>query len=355
MANSEHVEVVKQGAEAIEEWRKANPDIQLDLMQADLEGANLGHANLSGANLSGANLSGANLSGANLIYTNLRSVDMSGADLRGADIGSSNLGLANLSGADMGNTQLRRAFLGGANLKRAIFAYTVICDCDLRGAKGLNEIEHRAPSTIGIDTLYKSKGDIPEVFLCGCGVPDNMIEFMRPLPTDAFDFFSCFISYSSEDKAFARRLYSALQERGVRCWLDEHQLFPGDGIDDAIDRGIKLWDKVILCGSENSLTSWWVDSELERAFKKERELMKQHGKKVRVLIPLALDDYMFDTWEDGKKDEVLSRSVAKFEGWKNDNDIFEKQFERVVKALHADDKGRETPPPKKLGKPKSSS
>ena len=41
-----------------------------------------------------------------------------------------------------------------------------------------------------------------------------------------------------------------LQSGGIRCWLDERQLLPGDDIYDMVDRGIRLWDKVLLCCSE---------------------------------------------------------------------------------------------------------
>jgi hypothetical protein len=66
-------------------------------------------------------------------------------------------------------------------------------------------------------------------------------------------FYSCFVSYSHADKAFTRALHHTLQGRGIRCWLDEKQLLPGDDIYEHIDRGIRLWDKLLLCCSEHSL------------------------------------------------------------------------------------------------------
>ena len=48
--------------------------------------------------------------------------------------------------------------------------------------------------------------------------------------------------YAHEDKLFARRLHDALQGRGVRCWLDEKQMLPGDDIYEQVDRGIRLWE-----------------------------------------------------------------------------------------------------------------
>jgi hypothetical protein len=53
MANPEHVEIVKQGAEAIREWREKNPGVKLDLRGADFATANLSGANLRGAEVGG--------------------------------------------------------------------------------------------------------------------------------------------------------------------------------------------------------------------------------------------------------------------------------------------------------------
>ena len=62
MANPEHLKILEQGVEGWNKWRKENPDVRPDLIEANLEGANLSGAHLRVANLEGANLSGANLS-----------------------------------------------------------------------------------------------------------------------------------------------------------------------------------------------------------------------------------------------------------------------------------------------------
>lgn len=148
-------------------------------------------------------------------------------------------------------------------------------------------------------------------------------------------YFSVFISYSHDDSVFANRLYNALQMHGVRAWLDEHQMMPGDDIYERIREGIRYWDKMLLCCSKSSLTSWWVDNEIDEIFQKERELYKKREKKVLALIPLDLDGYLFEKWQSGKSQQVKSRIAVDFRGWQNDDEKFNAQIEFLLKALLA--------------------
>jgi TIR domain-containing protein/pentapeptide repeat protein len=392
MASEVHLKILREaarnGIEKWNKWRDENetfPDLSgadlsvAELSGADLSGANLGRANLADADLTGAdfthanlsatdlrrvslvgadlrfaNCSGSNLSGAFLGFASLGRADLIGADLKSADLGDADISDANLGGADLRGADLSRAFiigadLSGANLAAARLWLTTLGNLDLSQVNGLDSVIHLGPSTVGIDTIYKSKGKIPEVFLKGCGVPDNFIDYTPSLVGGAVEFYSCRISYAPEDSLFARRLHDGLQGRGIRCWLDDHQGLPGKDIYNEGRRGIRLPDKVLLCASEHSLKSRWVDGEISRAFniprgfETEQDLMKARGRKVPGLIPLNLDEYLFSGWTSNKATLIKEYLAADFAGWETDDAWFEEQFERVLKALRMD-QGREPAP-----------
>jgi len=236
MANQQQLDLLQQGVDAWNIWRIQHR-IRPDLRDANLTGANLTDANLSDTNLSGANLSGADLSfaklrGAILSGANFSRADLSLADLTGANLTKANFSGATLlsayltetdlteadfSGADLTEAILIAATLSGTNFNQARTSWTIFVDLDLRTVKGLETIIHERPSTIGMDTIMRSEGDIPEVFLRGVGLTDTFITYIRSLAQHPIKYYTCFISYSSIDQEFAERLYADLQSKGVRC------------------------------------------------------------------------------------------------------------------------------------------
>ncbi|QDV18121.1 Secreted effector protein PipB [Gimesia panareensis] len=127
MANPEHVELVRQGANAISRWQLKNGKKTLDLSGANLRGvdlydARLQKADLGGANLNRANLSCADLSGANLVGANLSEADLMSACFSGAELCGADLREANLSHTDFGWADLTDANLNGAIVKKVNFS-----------------------------------------------------------------------------------------------------------------------------------------------------------------------------------------------------------------------------------------
>jgi uncharacterized protein YjbI with pentapeptide repeats len=375
MANPEHLQLLQR--EDWNKWRAGHPNLILDLSAAKLSGAGLSLADLSRADLSwadlsmanlsgtdlrgatlhlaivrGANLSLADLRGANISEANLLGANLSGADLRGANLSSANLSLTELSeaqfnGANLRGTSLDWANLALANLTQARLARTNFGGASLLNAKGLEECEFGGPCILDIRAIQKS-GKLPLPFLRGCGLPDSLIDNL-PLLQKATQFFSCVISYSHNNEAFAKRLFDTLQGRSIRCWLDQKQLLPGDDIYEPFDRGVPMWDKIVLCCSEASLTSWWVDNEIGKALEREHQLTKERGEKVEALIPLNLDNYIFgEGWKSRYRVEILHRLAANFLNWEKDDATFNAQAEMVIQALRADEGARLSEPKPKL-------
>jgi hypothetical protein len=208
---------------------------------------------------------------------------------------------------------------------------TMLGRIDLSEVKNLESVIHRGPSSIGIDTIYKSRGNIPEKFLRGCGVPE---EFIIQIPAliaalQPIQFYSCFISYSSKDQEFADRLYADLQIKGVRCWFAPEDLKIGEKFRVRIDESIRLYDKLLLVLSENSVSSQWVEKEVETALEKEREQGKV------VLFPVRLDDSVTEIKTGWAADVRRSRHIGDFTDWKN-HDSYRKAFDRLMRDLKAE-------------------
>jgi hypothetical protein len=355
MANQEHLDILAKGVKAWNEWRTrlfdSRPDLShanlsgahlndRDLSGADLNGARLSGADLSGADLSGAGLNGAHLSGANLSGANLRAAHLNDANLRYANLREANLNDANLVLANLTLVILTGAKLSGARCDGTHFAHV-----DLSAVLGLDDTIHQGPSYIDIQTIYRSKGQISEVFLRGAGVPENFITYMHSLTGAAFEFYSCFISYSTKDQEFADRLYADLQAKGVRCWFAPHDIQAvaggksqegGKKVHEQIDEAIRLYDKLLLILSDASMNSKWVKTEIANARAREEQQKRQ------MLFPITLVPFeVIKAWKLFDADigtdsagEIREYFIPDFSKWK-DHDSYRRAFERLLGDLKA--------------------
>lgn len=339
MANQEHVRILSEGSEAWNQWRAEHKDVQPDLSGARLGLMSLGWADREGAQLRRAyiwrgdlretDLSRADLRLADLREVNLRGANLGLADLSGADLRWTDLAGANLEGTHLVLANLSRADLHGANLSQAQTDLTVFGDVDLSEALALETVVHRGPSTIGIDTIYRSQGRIPEASLRGAGVPDEFITYMRSLAGRSIEYYSCFISYSSKDQAFAEWLHADLQAKGVRCWFVPEDIKIGDRFRQRIDEAIRVHDKLLLILSEHSIKSDWVASEVEAAFEKERRHVGQS-----ILFPIRLDDAVMDADQAWAADIRRTRHIRDFTRWR-EHDAYAAASSRLMRDLRA--------------------
>ena len=75
---------------------------------------------------------------------------------------------------------------------------------------------------------------------------------------------SVFLSHSSQDKIFARRLSEDLKRHGAKVWLDEAALEPGGHWKKELDQAIASSDFVIAVLTPASVDSSWVRYEIEQ-------------------------------------------------------------------------------------------
>jgi hypothetical protein len=326
--------------------------IGADLTRADLRDADLTQALFGQTNLSGANLTGAVLRGAQFILVDLTEADLSGADLAGAELAGVRFSRSILRGTDFTGATIL-AGLGSEGFgRRPISYYTLFEDIDLSLSNGLDKVKHAAPSTISIQTFLLSNGKIPAAFLRGCGAPAKFIEYLPSLigSMEPIQFYSCFISHSSKDQAFADRLHSRMMQDGLRVWYAPEDMRGGRKSIDQIDQAIRVYDKLLLVLSRASMASDWVLHEIRRAVEREKHEKRQ------VLFPIGLA-----SWKDIKAwtafDADMGKDLAKvvreyhipaFSKWK-DHDAFEAAFARLIEDLEApastgDGPGREGPP-----------
>lgn len=168
--------------------------------------------------------------------------------------------------------------------------------------------------------------------------PISQSTVLSSVSTDGvIQFYSCFISYSTKDEEFARRLHGRMRDAHLRVWFAPEDIQGGKKLHEQIETAIRVYDRLLIVLSGASLQSEWVMTELRKARKAER----QSGK--RKLFPVRLVDFeTLRDWEcfdaDSGKDlavELREYFIPDFSHWK-EHDQFEDAFARLLKDLKTD-------------------
>ena len=346
MANQEQLEILRQGVQVWNKWRKDNLSAEIDLSGTSFIDTYLGDTNLSGANLSDADLSDVNLCDAVLRDVNFRGVNLCRTNLSKANLNGANLNGANLLGANLRGTNFSYANLIDAEFFEAVLGATIFSETDLREIHGLEKIKHLSSSTIGADTIKLSEGNIPEVFLRGCGLSDWEIESAKLYKlglsnneinniiyrifdlraSQSIQISPIFISYSHIDAPFVEKLEIYLNKEGVRFWRDVHNATSGR-LEKQIDHAMRQNPTVLLILSNNSIKSDWVEHEAHLA----RDLEKELGRD--VLCPISLDaSWMSAKWPTRLMEQIKEYNILDYSKWEDDKS-FEKVFNKMINGL----------------------
>ena len=311
MVVQRHYNTLKEGRDVWNKWRKEHPEILPDLRNADLHEYKLDHIDLRRTNLDGANLRNANLSSALLDGASFYQADLSGAKLRNAVLHK---------------TCFKETILQHTNFHEAFLQDTMFLRVDLSETTNLENAFHLGASTIGIDTVQCSKGKIPEVFLRGAGVLEQLITGIKSSGVASFNYCTCFISHSSDDQKFVKVLYKDLCNAGVLCWYAPTSLYSGDKFRLHITEAVQSREKVLVVLSKKSLKSDWVKKEVELARQKER-----NGKK--VLVPIRLDNAILTAKVNWATAIPNRRHIGNFENWQQSSSHYKEQLEGLLNAL----------------------
>ncbi len=243
-----------------------------DCREADFQGADLDRIILSDANLSGANLRGANLSRANLDRANLTGADLTGATLNGAALTRTNLADVKFQESDFYEAVFNATPMTGADFSGSIMGYTVFQNCNLSVAQGLERVRHDAPSTLGLDSLFRSGGNIPDSFLTGVGAPESLAAFQQSLTDEPSLSGDYFISCAAGDVGFAQQLQADLRANGARCWLFPENARGSALVDrrstseeEEIERWIRHYDKLLVVCTPESFASETIRNDIIQA------------------------------------------------------------------------------------------
>lgn len=243
-----------------------------DMRNANLSGINLDGATLSEANLSGADLTNANLDRSNLDRVNFTGANLTGASFNGASLSRTNLSEATLNAADFYEAVLNDVITGDADFNNCIIGYTVFQNCAMDAAQGLDSVRHDAPSTIGLDTLLRSRGALPQSFILGSGIPVAVAGIQDSVADAPVTTLEVHISCANEDIDFARQLEANLRDQGVRTWVFAEG-FRGNPLvdrrassgEEEIERWVRHYDRIIVVCTAAGLESETVRNDITAA------------------------------------------------------------------------------------------
>ncbi|MEA2342533.1 MAG: hypothetical protein QOF63_702 [Thermoanaerobaculia bacterium] len=237
----------------------------------------------------------------------------------------------------MAQTVFHGCLLDESNFTAARLVQSAFVGGSMKGVRGLDALavmqyiggtetlDATPHNSIGIDTFFRS-GGFPESFLRDSGVPDEFIQYAASLVGKAIEYYSCFLSYSSKDDEFARRLYNDLQGKNVRTWFAPEDLKIGDRFRSRIDESIRIHDKLVIILSANSVNSDWVETEVASAIEREQKEGKD------VLFPMAIDEEGFTSKQPWAADIRRKRHIGDFRKWKSHDD-YTAAFDRLVRDL----------------------
>ncbi len=164
--------------------------------------------------------------------------------------------------------------------------------------------------------------------MCLCAFVANFLDirlwFLYNTGMSDFDY-DVFLSHSSKDKRIVKKLAKRLKRAGLRVWLDEWVIQPGDMIGLKIEQGLEGSRTLVLVMSKHAFESDWVTLERHTL------LFRDPTNRRRRFIPLLIDQC------------TIPDTIAQFKyiDWRNKE---EKAYNELIEACGFEEKEIEEVP-----------
>jgi hypothetical protein len=148
--------------------------------------------------------------------------------------------------------------------------------------------------------------------------------------------FKVFLSYSSDDKEKAQKIYHELIQKNINVWLDDYELSLGDSLIDRIKNAISASDYMVVILSKNSVKSTWMSHELGHYLYNfsRRDITLLPVRVDNCEIPLSLTNYKFldlrNNFDKGVEKLVDSISAVPEVDFSK---LTERKFEELIAEL----------------------
>lgn len=208
---------------------------------------------------------------------------------------------------------------------------------------GKNQTPGNEFNMIDIRTIINSAPIDPRNLSSLFGIQNSDIkEYLIGL-TSKIEFQSIFISYSFEDRKFAKMLNEELSRMGILTFLWEKDSPGGKQMKNIMSESVKDKDRVLFIASSYSLKSQACHYELSEGRKKQEKTWED------VLFPIHIDKFLFEVKKENIRPinsqeeywqnilELRRLNSLSFEDFTNvesrDSQQFEKQLFRLIKGL----------------------
>lgn len=189
-----------------------------------------------------------------------------------------------------------------------------------------------------IDKENQSRNKLSAVFT-NIGIPfrqsDKINLTQQPsnpiIPISSSTYYPTALSYGGLDVGIATKLHDYLTSHGVPMWFYPENNVPGEKLHRMMSEMVTNAERVILLCSKSSLHRIGVLNEIERVLEKEA---KEAGSS--ILIPLALDEYVFEEWKPKRADmavQIRARNIVRLDEANFDSPETQAALGNLLKSL----------------------